>query len=88
MSIRPLTRLALLLIYVYRWLLSPLLPASCRYHPSCSAYALEAVRRYGGVAGGWLACKRLLRCHPWGGGGIDPVPAVHPGHRHSCHRGA
>lgn len=87
MTIQPLTRLTLLLIHAYRWLLSPVLPVACRYQPTCSSYALEAVRRYGGVAGGWLACKRLLRCHPWGGSGIDPVPAAHPWRRHSSQRG-
>lgn len=46
----------------------------CRFHPTCSAYGLEAVQRHGGVHGSWLLLKRLARCHPWGGGGIDPVP--------------
>ena len=61
-------------IRVYRYAISPLLPPSCRFHPSCSAYALEAVERYGAVRGAWLALKRLLRCHPWHRGGYDPVP--------------
>lgn len=51
-----------------------LLPASCRYSPSCSAYAITAWTRYGALKGSWLAAKRLLRCHPWGGCGADPVP--------------
>ena len=58
----------------YRYLLSPVLPAACRYAPSCSAYALEALGRHGAVLGSWLAVRRLCRCHPWGGAGFDPVP--------------
>ncbi|HEY0115682.1 MAG TPA: membrane protein insertion efficiency factor YidD [Allosphingosinicella sp.] len=53
---------------------SRLLPPSCRFQPSCSAYAVTALRRYGALKGGWLAVKRLGRCHPWGGCGHDPVP--------------
>ena len=64
----------LLLIRGYQLLLSPLLGASCRYSPTCSQYALEAIRKYGPFKGGWLAIKRIARCHPWGGHGHDPVP--------------
>lgn len=53
---------------------SQVLPPSCRFQPSCSAYAITALSRYGAVKGSWLALKRLLRCHPWGGTGHDPVP--------------
>lgn len=53
---------------------SRVLPPTCRFQPSCSAYAITAVERYGPFKGGWLAAKRLLRCHPWGGKGPDPVP--------------
>jgi uncharacterized protein len=53
---------------------SVILPPSCRYQPSCSAYAIEALSRYGAAKGGWLAAKRILRCHPFGGHGYDPVP--------------
>jgi len=58
------------------WQLGPsrVLPPSCRYLPTCSAYAIEAVERYGVVKGGWLSARRLARCHPWGGSGFDPVP--------------
>jgi uncharacterized protein len=53
---------------------SRVLPPSCRYQPSCSAYAITALQRYGALRGSWLAARRLLRCHPWGGSGADPVP--------------
>jgi len=64
----------LFLIRVYRKMISPALPPSCRYHPTCSAYAAEAIGRYGALKGGYLAFRRIMRCHPWGGSGIDPVP--------------
>lgn len=63
------------LVWLYRYGLSPLLGANCRYQPTCSAYAEEALRTYGAFRGGWLTLKRLGRCHPWGGSGYDPVPA-------------
>ena len=66
-------RLLLLLIRFYRGCISPLLPPSCRYYPTCSAYAMEAIERYGAWRGGWMAVRRILRCHPWGGSGYDPV---------------
>jgi len=62
------------IVRVYQWLLSPVLPMSCRYHPSCSHYACEAFSRHGALRGGWLAAARILRCHPWRAGGLDPVP--------------
>jgi putative membrane protein insertion efficiency factor len=62
------------LIRGYQYAISPMLPQSCRFHPTCSAYALEAVRRYGVLKGLWLAARRLAKCHPWHSGGIDPVP--------------
>ena len=62
------------LITVYRYLFSPLLGPRCRFHPSCSAYAMEALSRHGTWRGGALALRRLARCHPWHPGGLDPVP--------------
>ena len=62
------------LIRLYRLLLSPWLGQHCRFEPSCSSYALTAIRRYGAARGSWLAVKRLSRCHPWHAGGFDPVP--------------
>ena len=58
----------------YQVAISPLLPPSCRFHPSCSAYAVEAIQRHGAFKGGWLALRRIGRCHPWGKSGYDPVP--------------
>jgi len=62
------------LIRFYQLFISPVLPPSCRYLPSCSAYAAEAITTHGALRGSWLAARRLSRCHPWGGSGYDPVP--------------
>ena len=60
------------IIRFYQWTISPLLPRSCRYTPTCSNYALQAIKKHGPLKGGWLAMKRIGRCHPWGGHGHDP----------------
>lgn len=65
---------ALKLLRFYKVCISPYLGNHCRYTPTCSQYAYEAISKYGIFKGGWLALKRLLRCHPWGGSGYDPVP--------------
>ena len=69
-----LSSFALFLLHCYRGLISPLLMPACRFHPSCSHYALQALHSYGLVRGGWYTLKRLLRCQPWGGQGYDPLP--------------
>lgn len=71
---RLLAELLILPIQFYRKFISPLTPPSCRYTPTCSEYAVEALRKYGPFKGGWLALRRLLSCHPWGGHGYDPMP--------------
>ena len=68
-------------IRLYRWTLSPLLGPRCRFHPTCSQYAIAALARYGVTTGGWLALKRIARCHPFHPGGYDPVPADNRGRR-------
>jgi len=77
-------------IRVYQLFIAPLLGPRCRFHPSCSAYAAEAIGRHGAVAGSWLAAKRVARCHPWCDGGYDPVPENVTGlnltHRSKAHR--
>jgi hypothetical protein len=67
-------KLMITLIHGYRSLISPLFPPSCRFHPTCSQYAIEAIERFGPIRGGWLATKRILRCNPFHPGGYDPVP--------------
>ena len=64
------------LVRLYRLVLSPWLGSNCRYQPSCSSYAIEALQVHGVLRGGWLAAKRIGRCHPWGGSGYDPVPGI------------
>jgi putative membrane protein insertion efficiency factor len=66
----------ILLIYIYKFVISPLTPASCRHIPSCSEYALQALKMHGPLRGSWMAVKRISSCHPWGSGGIDPVPRI------------
>lgn len=69
-------RLPYLLIQGYRRFLSPLLPATCRFYPTCSAYGAEAFRTHGFLRGGWLTIRRIMRCHPWHPGGVDHVPGA------------
>ena len=64
----------LLPVYLYRYSISPLLPSSCRYNPTCSKYTVDAVLKHGIFKGGLLSIKRIFSCHPWGGSGYDPVP--------------
>lgn len=67
-------RILILFVRAYQAGISPLLPPSCRYYPSCSAYAIEALEKHGALRGGWLAIRRVSRCHPFRPGGFDPVP--------------
>ncbi|MCS6822989.1 MAG: membrane protein insertion efficiency factor YidD [Cytophagaceae bacterium] len=68
------TQMFILLIRLYQLTISPLLPMSCRYTPTCSEYSIQAIRKHGIFKGVWLSVKRISRCHPWGGHGHDPVP--------------
>ncbi|MBL4692482.1 MAG: membrane protein insertion efficiency factor YidD [Magnetovibrio sp.] len=74
---RALTWIFRVLIMGYQWLVSPILGGNCRYHPTCSSYALQALEQHGPFKGAWLGVKRILRCHPWHDGGFDPVPLRH-----------
>ncbi|MDH5454938.1 MAG: membrane protein insertion efficiency factor YidD [Gammaproteobacteria bacterium] len=67
------------LVRAYRLLISPWLGSNCRYQPTCSSYAIEALQVHGVLKGGWLALQRIGRCHPWGGSGYDPVPGTEQG---------
>lgn len=66
------------LIRFYQFAISPLKPPTCRFYPTCSHYGLEAIQRFGAIKGGWLAIKRILKCHPFHPGGLDPVPEKFP----------
>ena len=77
----PMKRLILLLIKTYQLTMSPFLGRCCRFHPSCSAYALQAVERHGTLTGCWLTVRRIARCHPWHPGGEDPVPPLSRRHK-------
>ncbi len=70
----PPRRMIWVLLRGYQLMISSVLPPCCRFGPTCSHYAIEAVERHGAIKGGWLAARRLVRCHPWGGEGFDPVP--------------
>jgi hypothetical protein len=65
---------AILIVRIYQTMISPLTPSTCRYSPTCSAYSIEALKKHGLFKGSYLAIKRILSCHPWGGSGYDPVP--------------
>jgi len=69
-----LSKIFIVLIRFYQMVISPVLPASCRYSPTCSQYGIEAIRKYGPFKGGYLTLKRFISCGPWGGSGYDPVP--------------
>jgi len=69
-----LSKIFILIVRLYQLTISPLLGANCRYSPTCSAYAIEAIQVHGPFRGGWLGLKRIASCHPWGGHGYDPVP--------------
>ena len=73
-AMTPLAHIAALPVRAYRLIFSPWVGHGCRYHPTCSAYALEALEKHGAVRGSWLTLRRIARCHPWGGSGIDNVP--------------
>lgn len=79
-------KLLLLPIRFYQYAISPMMPGHCRYYPTCSQYAAEAITHHGAVKGSFLSIKRLLRCHPWGESGYDPVPGtdVHRDHPSGC----
>lgn len=69
-------------VKVYQYLISPILPQSCRYHPTCSNYMIQAIKEWGPLKGTWLGLKRISTCHPWGGMGEDPVPQNPKKHKH------
>jgi len=73
-AMSPMARVAAVPVRAYKLVISPFIGANCRYQPTCSVYALEALERHGALKGGWLAVRRMARCHPWGGSGIDNVP--------------
>ncbi|HKI99179.1 MAG TPA: membrane protein insertion efficiency factor YidD [bacterium] len=84
MRVSPIAKLLMALVRVYQLFVSPLLPPACRFHPSCSRYAMQALREHGALRGSWLAGARVLKCHPFHPGGYDPVPPVR--HRTAARR--
>jgi uncharacterized protein len=81
-------RLLLIAIRTYQWTVSPLLGRSCRFLPTCSCYAAEAVERFGALRGSWLGLRRISRCHPWHLGGFDPVPDTYSSARSDVLQGS
>ncbi|MCV6590542.1 MAG: membrane protein insertion efficiency factor YidD [Marinobacterium sp.] len=79
------SRLLILLVRGYQYLISPVLGSNCRFYPTCSSYMIEAIETHGIVRGLWLGIRRIGRCHPWGDSGIDPVPPVHNCQTEHCH---
>lgn len=77
---KPVASLLIGLVKFYRLAISPYFPSSCRYHPTCSSYAIHALQKHGALRGLWLAIRRIGRCHPWAEGGYDPVPPAHQSH--------
>jgi len=77
-------KVLIFLLRLYQLVLSPILGPRCRFYPSCSCYAQTALERYGVIRGGWMSVRRLLRCHPWHPGGVDPVPETDDLHRNRC----
>jgi putative membrane protein insertion efficiency factor len=81
----PLALVMRAMVRVYQYVISPVLPAgNCRYDPTCSTYAVQALETHGAIKGGWLAIRRILRCNPWGGMGYDPVPQPRRAHPDGC----
>jgi len=80
-------RFLTLLIRAYQYLLSPFIGQHCRFHPSCSNYTVEAIQTHGALHGTWLGVRRILRCHPWHPGGLDPVPEKKHQHTPKCNHG-
>jgi uncharacterized protein len=79
-------KLLIALINGYRWFISPLLGQNCRFYPTCSCYAQQAIHRHGALRGSWLAVRRIGRCHPWHPGGFDPVPDACPIESHNTQK--
>ena len=74
----PISLLLILLVKIYQWILSPIIPNSCRHDPTCSVYTTQAIQEWGPIKGLWLGLKRISKCHPWGSHGHDPVPKKNP----------
>ncbi|MCK5742720.1 MAG: membrane protein insertion efficiency factor YidD [Chlorobi bacterium] len=73
------------LIKIYKWIISPIFPSSCRFYPTCSSYSIEALEKHGALRGSFLSAKRIVKCQPFHPGGFDPVPECGHNHNHSVH---